>query len=179
MQFQVRYFTHCRFHFLLTIVSPAWARLGGGCWRDFVQILFGIYSTPRMQSPFEIQSIQVGDTSFRCLVWYNPNYDMYSGTVVHDNTICIVTFFNSHRYSSPFDARPELASLSFSIVRDLFQLLLGSGWKTFITDECDRRTVQDIESRLLSLRRHWILKGFEPEWTTATAKQAEMYEAGE
>ncbi len=130
-----------------------------------------------MQSPFEIQSIRVGDTSFRCLVWYNPNYDMYSGTVIHDDTISIVTFFDNHRYSSSFDARPELAGLSFSFVKDLFQLLIGTDWKSFIGIECDRRLVQNIESRLLSLKRHWILNGFEPEWTAAMAKQAEKYEA--
>ena len=95
-----------------------------------------------MQSPFEIQSIRVGDTSFRCLVWYNPNYDMYSGTVIHDDTISIVTFFDNHRYSSSFDARPELAGLSFSFAKDLFQLLIGTDWKSFIGIECDRRLVQ-------------------------------------
>ena len=130
-----------------------------------------------MQSPFEIQSVQVGGDRYRCLVWHDPAYHMFRGGIIHQGHICLLMLLDCHTYSSTFHARPELAGLSFPIVRDLFDLLVSTDWQTFISDHDDREMVERMISQLLQLRRHWISKDLNSDWTARTADQADLYAA--
>lgn len=126
-----------------------------------------------MQTPFEMQTVHLDDKDVRCVVWYDSYYDMYCGATMVDDQLGIVSLIDCHTYSSSFRAKPHLVSLCFGTVRDLFQLLYGTRWRSFISDPTDRQIVITMRSRLLRLRQHWSLNGYHADWIESTAELIE------
>ena len=129
-----------------------------------------------MKTPFEMQNVLLKEDERRCVVWYDPSYDMYCGAILYDDNIAVVSLLDCHMYSPKFKIRPLLANLSFSIVRDLFQLLLGTPWTSFISNSRDLQTIERMISLLLKLRQYWISKGLNPEWTESTEALVNKHE---
>ena len=97
---------------------------------------------------------------------------MYCGAILQGATIAVVSLLDCHTYSPAFKIRPSLVGLSFSAVRDLFQLLLGTEWRFFISDS---RDIQIID-RMIEQLSHWITNGFHPDWTESTAALVKTHE---
>lgn len=120
-----------------------------------------------MQENHEMHAVILDGKTHRCVVWYRPDYGMYSGAI-YDDGIAIVRFVDCGKYSPRFIAKPGLANVNFQTVRDLFGILVPLDLAS-ITNAEDRCVISKIVSALKELRQHWVLHGYHTEWTESTA----------
>ena len=77
-----------------------------------------------MLGPFEVRRIEINNLTKDCITWYEPDYAMYQGAVLADDTVRIVQFLNCKEYSENFVARSSLIGLSFGTVSRLYDFLV-------------------------------------------------------
>ena len=121
---------------------------------------------------FHIQHVSIEDDMKMCLIWYEPNYDMYQGAVLVDGNVRIVQFSNCKEFSTNFIARPILMGLSFNTVSRLYDLLVTkkSMWNSKIREHEIIAFLCSMGRHLLDLRRHWKEHAYHLDWIEETSR---------
>lgn len=123
-----------------------------------------------MLGTFEVRRIDIDGLIKDCLIWYEPNYDMYQGAVLADDTVGIVSFLNCKEYTENFIARPFLVGLSFGTVSRLYDFLVTNraSWLSNHRTSHTNAFLETMAQRLQKLRQHWKERGYQEEWVAET-----------
>jgi hypothetical protein len=117
---------------------------------------------------FEVRRVEIDDQDRTCIIWYEPDYDIFQGAVLADETVRVVQFVNCKEYSDNFIARPSLAGLCFGTVSRLYGLLvLNTSWRSQYSSTYTT-FLEAMAQRLEKLRQHWKERGFHKEGVAET-----------
>lgn len=127
-----------------------------------------------MIATFEVRQLKFKGLNKDCVVWYEPDYDMYQGAILADDTVRIIHFVDCKEYSKDFIARPSLIGLSFGTVSRLYDLLVTNkaSWRA---NHHSNHTVSFLETmaqRLEKLRQSWKKHGYHEDWVAKTDPRA-------